>query len=334
MNRRNLIVLLGGAAVARPILAQAQPPPGIPRIGVLMGATPSNEAPKLGVFREALKQLGYVEGQTILIEVRYAESQPDRLGTLARELVALTPAVIVCVGRQDTVALQAITRTIPIVFIQVHNPVEMGLVAALARPGGNTTGFTQMSADLDSKRLELLHEIAPSVSRAAFLVDPVLTPDLATRFANAEAAAKTLGIALRRLDAATPAELTAALATVDASAGEALLVQNDPMLSGTEAPRIREFALAHRLPAVFEGKVRGEGKCRNRRGCPGELRTRPDRECAACGGLRRQDPEGRQAGGPAGPAADQIRAGDQSQHRQGARPHRPAVNPCPRRRGD
>jgi len=219
-----------------------------------MGATPSNEAPKLGVFREALGKLGYIDGQTILIEVRYAESQPDRLGMLARELVALTPAVIVCVGRQETVALQAITRTIPIVFIQVHNPVEMGLVATLARPGGNTTGFTQMSAELDSKRLELLHEIAPSVSRAAFLVDPVLTPDLANRLANAEAAAKTLRIALRRLDAATPAELTAALATIDASAGEALLVQNDPMLSGTEAPRIREFALAHRLPAVFEGK--------------------------------------------------------------------------------
>ncbi len=254
MNRRNLLALLGGAAFAWPIRARAQQPPGIPRIGVLMGATPSNEAPKLGVFREALKRLGYIDGQTILIEVRYGESQPDRLGMLARELVALTPAVIVCVGRQETVALQAATHTIPIVFIQVHDPVEMGLVTTLARPGGNTTGFTQMSAELDSKRLELLHEIAPSVSRAAFLVDPALTPDLAKRFASAEAAAKTLGIALRRLDAVTPAELIAALATIDASAGEALLVQNDPMLSGTEAPRIREFALAHRLPAVFEGK--------------------------------------------------------------------------------
>src|SRR5207244_1385920 len=103
MNRRELMLLLGGAAVSWPIGTWAQQPTGIPRIGVLMGATPSNEAPKLGVFREALKQLGYVDGQTILIEVRYAESQPDRLGTLARELAALTPAVIVCVGRQETV---------------------------------------------------------------------------------------------------------------------------------------------------------------------------------------------------------------------------------------
>jgi putative tryptophan/tyrosine transport system substrate-binding protein len=115
--------------------------------------------------------------------------------------VTLAPAVIACVGPQETVALQAATRTIPIVFMQVGNPVEMGLVASLARPGGNTTGFTQMSAELDSKRVGLLHEIAPAVSRAAFLVNPNNDPDL--RFADAEAAAKSLGIALRRVAATT-----------------------------------------------------------------------------------------------------------------------------------
>ena len=254
MNRRELIFLLGGTALGWPLAAQAQQPPRIPRIGVLMGATPASEAPKLAVFREALKGLGYIEGQTIAIEARYAEGQPNRLPILAREMVARSPAVIVCVGRQETVALQAVTQTIPIVFIQVHNPVEMGLVATLGRPGGNTTGFTQMSAELDSKRLGLLHEIAPAVSRAAFLIDPSLTPGLAKRFADAEAAARTLGIALRRIDAATPAELTAALATVDAASGEALLVQNDPMLAGTERSRIVDFALAHRVPTIWEVK--------------------------------------------------------------------------------
>jgi len=159
--------------------------------------------------------------------------------------------VIACVGRQETSALQAATRTIPIVFMQVNNPVEQGFVAALARPGGNTTGFTQMSAELDSKRLGLLHEIAPSLSRAAFLVNSNLTPGLQERFAGAEAAAKSLGIALRRVDAATPAELTAALAAIQASASEALLIQNDPML-GIERSRILDFAVAHRLPTVFE----------------------------------------------------------------------------------
>jgi putative ABC transport system substrate-binding protein len=253
MNRRDLFALVAGAAAAWSLAARAQQKV-MPVIGVLMGSTPRSEAAKLGVFRAALKQLGYVEGQTIVIELRYGEGQPDRIGMLARELVALAPAMIVCVGRQETVALQAATRTIPIVFIQASNPVEMGLVATLARPDGNTTGFTQMSAELDSKRLGLLHEIAPAVSRAVFLVNPSLTPDLAKRFANAEAAARTLGIALRRLDAATPAELTAALATIEASSGEALLVQNDPMLTGTEGSRIRDFAVAHRLPTVFETK--------------------------------------------------------------------------------
>jgi putative ABC transport system substrate-binding protein len=253
MRRRDLIALFGGAAVAGPIAAVAQQPTGVPRIGVLMGSSPSVEAAGLATFRDALEKLGYIDGQTVVIEVRYAEGRPDRFGSLARELVALAPAVIACVGRQETAALQAATRTIPIVFRQVNDPVEQGFVAALARPGGNTTGFTQMSTELDPKRLEFLHEIVPSLSRAAFLVNPNLTPGLAARFAHAEAAAKSLGIALRRIDAATPAELTTAFTTIEASSSEALLVQNDPMLGGTEFSRILDFALAHRLPTVFEG---------------------------------------------------------------------------------
>ena len=155
--------------------------------------------------------------------------------------------------------MQAATRTIPIVFIQVNDPVEQGFVASLARPGGNTTGFTQMSGELDPKRLQLLHEIVPSVSRAAFLVNPNLTPGLDERFAKAEAAAKSLGIILRRVDATTPAELTAALAAIQASSTEALLVQNDPML-GPERSRISDFAVARRLPTVFEGPGSGSAR--------------------------------------------------------------------------
>ena len=251
MKRREFLATLGCAALVGPITAVAQQPTGIPRIGVLMGADPSTEAAKLDAFRGALEKLGYIDGQTILIELRYAMGQPDRFGSLARELVALAPAVIACVGRQETSALQAVTRTIPIVFMQVNNPVEQGFVASLALPGGNTTGFTQMSAELDSKRLGLLHEIVPSLSRAAFLVNSNLTPGLQERFSGAEAAAKSLGIALQRVDAATPVELSAALAAIQASASEALLIQNDPML-GIERSRILDFAVAHRLPTVFE----------------------------------------------------------------------------------
>jgi ABC-type uncharacterized transport system substrate-binding protein len=252
MNRRGFLAALSGAALIAPTAAVAQQPPGIPRIGVLMGANPSDEAAKLNAFRGALEKLGYVDGQTVLIELRYAMGEPERFGGLARELVALAPAVIACVGRQETAALQAATRKIPIVFMQVNNPVEQGFVASLARPGGNTTGFTQMSAELDSKRLELLHQIAPSLSRVTFLVNPNLTPGLQERFAGAEAVAKSLGIALRRVDATTPAELTAAFTAIEASSSEALLIQNDPML-GIERSRILDFAVAHRLPTVFEG---------------------------------------------------------------------------------
>jgi putative ABC transport system substrate-binding protein len=251
VRRRKFLASLSGAALAVPIPVVAQPPAGVPRIGLLMGSTPSREAAGLAAFRDALERLGYIGGQTILIEVRYAMGEPGRFAPLARELVALAPAVIVCVGRQETSALQAATRTIPIVFRQVGDPIEQGFVASLARPGGNTTGFTQMSAELDPKRLELLHEIAPPVSRAAFLVNPNLTPGLDERFAKAEAAAKSLGIVLRRVDASTPAELIAALAALEASSSQALLISNDP-LWGSEFSRITDFAVAHHLPTVCE----------------------------------------------------------------------------------
>jgi putative tryptophan/tyrosine transport system substrate-binding protein len=194
VNRREFIVLFGGVALAGPCATLAQ---GIPRIGVLMGADPSDEATKLGAFRGALEKLGYIEGQTIVIEVRYAMGRPDRFSSLAHELVALAPSVIVCVGRRETAALLAATRTVPVVFMQVNDPVEQGFVASLAQPGGNTTGFTQMSAELDPKRLQLLHDIAPSLSRATFLVNPHLTPALHGRFAQAEAAAKNLVLCFR-----------------------------------------------------------------------------------------------------------------------------------------
>ena len=234
----------------------AQQPTGLPRIGVLMGSSLSNEATKLDAFRGALEKVGYIDGQTISIEAFYAMGQPDRFASLARELVALAPPVIACVGRQETAVLQAATHTIPIVFMQVNDPVEQGLVASLARPGGNITGFTQMSAELDPKRLQLLHEIAPSLSRAAFLVNPNLTPGLPRRFAGAEATGKSLGIALRRVDAATSADLAVAFAAIEETSSEALLVQSDPMLTGTEFSRILEFVLASRLPMVIEAHPR------------------------------------------------------------------------------
>jgi putative ABC transport system substrate-binding protein len=259
MRRRRFLAALGSAAVAGPFAAVAQQPTKLPYVGVLMGSSPSVEAATLDAFRGALEKLGYADGQTVVLEVRYAEGRPDRFGNLARELVTLAPSVIACVGRQETVALQAATRTIPIVFIQTPNPVELGLVASLARPGGNTTGFTQMSAELDAKRLELLHEIVPLLTRAAFLINPNFLPGVEQRFVDAVAAAKSLGIALQRVAATAPAELPAAFAAIENSSSEAILVQNDPMLSGTERSRIWDFGMAHRLPTVWEYKPQVDG---------------------------------------------------------------------------
>ena len=254
MRRRRFLAALSCAALAWPIVALGQQPTGVPRVGVLMGGSPSVEAARLNAFREALEKHGYVDGQTILIEVRYAMGQPERLGGLAGELVALAPAVIVCVGGQETISLQAATRTIPIVFMQVGDPFEQGFVASLSRPGGNTTGFTQMSFELDPKRLQLLHGIVPSLSRVAFLVNPTLAPTLDKRFPTTEAAAKSLGIALRRVDAATPGELSGALAAIQALEGEALLVESDPLF-GTERSRIIDFAITHRRPTAFQARA-------------------------------------------------------------------------------
>jgi putative ABC transport system substrate-binding protein len=243
-------------AFVGPLTAEAQQTGGIPRVGLLMGADPSDEATKLNAFRGALEKLGYIEGQTIFIEARYAMGQPDRFASLARELVLLAPSVIACVGRREMVALQTATRTIPIVFFQVNDPVEQGFVESLARPGGNATGFTEMSAELDPKRLQLVHEIVPSLSRVAVLVNPNLTPGFQQRFASAEVAAQSLGITLWRVDAARPADLNAAFSKIEASSSEALLIQSDPMLTGTEFSRILEFALAHRLPTIIEAHPR------------------------------------------------------------------------------
>ena len=255
MRRRELLALLAGTSLTTPLLAVAQEPARIPRVGLLMGGTPIVEAPRLAAFREALERLGRIDGRTVRLDVHYAEGLPDRLGRMAREMVDTKPDIIVCVGGQEARALQAATRSIAIVFMQSGDAVEQGLVASYARPGGNTTGFTQMSDDLDSKRLELLRELAPSVSRAAVLTDSRLAPRgrIEKRLAASAATAKLLGILLQRVDATTQAELTDALAAIDASGSEALLIPNDPLFA-TERPRILDFVAAHRLPTVFESK--------------------------------------------------------------------------------
>jgi ABC-type uncharacterized transport system substrate-binding protein len=253
MSRREFLRLAAaGFAATLAAAARAQKATGIPRIGVLLGASPPVEAARLAAFRGALERLGYVDGQSILIEPRYAEGHADRFNELASELAALQPNVLACVGTPETRALQTATQSIPIVFMQAQDPVELGFVASLAQPGGNTTGFSMMSAELDAKRLQLLREIAPSLSRAAFLTNPGTSPRLAKRLADAEAVASLLGLTLQPIQAASSGELTAGFAAIEAAQSQALLIQGDPLLTGTESPRIINFAISHRLPTAFE----------------------------------------------------------------------------------
>jgi putative ABC transport system substrate-binding protein len=194
MRRRDFIVAIVGLyAVSRSLAAHAQQAERIRRIGILQG-TADNAAGRArnAAILEGLRQLGWIEGRNLTIEYRYGSGNPDRLRTYAAELVALAPDVIVASGASATTPLQQATRTVPIVFAIVPDPVGAGLVRSLARPGGNITGFVQSEYSLSGKWLELLKEIAPSVTRVAVLRDPTITSGIG-QFAVIQSVAPSLG---------------------------------------------------------------------------------------------------------------------------------------------
>jgi putative ABC transport system substrate-binding protein len=165
MHRRRFIALVAGAAAA-PIASHAQPATKMPRLGVLLYSTPQQD-PQARTIQEGLRELGYVDGKNISIEYRFAEGKPERLPDLAADLVRLKPDVLLPIGGDVAPFVAKATRTIPIIFVMSADPLQLGLVATLARPGGNATGFTFLQDELASKRLELLKEVAPRISRVA-----------------------------------------------------------------------------------------------------------------------------------------------------------------------
>ncbi len=245
MNRREFITILGMAA-AWPLAARAQQPARVPRIGIV------DDAPMWHSFRQALREFGYVEGQSINYEYRYSEGVPDRLAAVVGELVRRPVDLIAAYGTPPTEAAKTATTTIPIVMIGVGDPVRVGLVASLARPGGNITGNTVLSPDLGAKRLQLLREAIPTVARVAYLTNPNNSGTLEV-LAEMKRAAAAARMALIGVEFGSSSDFDAALGVALRERTEVLLVSNDP-LHQLHVGRIIDFLAKNRIAGMFQSK--------------------------------------------------------------------------------
>jgi putative ABC transport system substrate-binding protein len=252
LRRREFISLLGSAAAAWPLAARAEQPGGMRRIGALMAsaADDSENQARMAAFLQGLAQLGWTDGRNVRIDARWATTNADDLRRHAAELAALAPDVLVAATGTATLAplLQA-TRTVPIVFVTVIDPVGAGFVASLARPGGNATGFTMLEYGLSGKWLELLKEIAPRMTRAAVLRDPAIASGIG-QFGAVQAVAPSLGVELTPVDVRDAPEIERAVTSFARSSNGGLIVTPSP-LATRHRDLIITLAARHRLPAVY-----------------------------------------------------------------------------------
>jgi putative ABC transport system substrate-binding protein len=256
-TRRHFISLLGGAAAAWPVAASGQQP-AVPVVGFLDSRSPDALTERLRGFRQGLKEIGYVEGDNATILYRWAENRLDRIPALAIELARRPVAVIVASGGTP-VALRAkdTVTTIPIVFIAAEDPVKLGLVASLARPGGNLTGVNFFSAELVAKRLELLRTLVPAATRLAVLVNPANVSSTASTLRDLAPAARTMGLQIQTLNASSNREIDAAFATIVSAQLEMLFVGNDPFLDSRRVQLV-QLANRHLVPATYSGREYAE----------------------------------------------------------------------------
>lgn len=247
VDRRGFIRGLAGTALLAPRAAWAQTPAKGPRIGVLMSTTPTAAAHIVTAFSEGLRELGHVEGQNIALVYRWAEGKPERLNELAADLVRQQVSLIVASSQAPALAAQRATKTIPIVMVNTSDPVEMGLVASLGRPGGNVTGLSQqLTPEIRAKQLQLLKEALPKVSRVAVLRSPATTVGLR----EYESAGQALELRLQFVDVRGADDLERAFASLVRDRVEALLVPGDILLF-TERARVTTLARQHRLPGIY-----------------------------------------------------------------------------------
>ena len=249
---RCIVMLILSLLVAPLAAAVAQPREKVPRVGYLNPGSAADPARlrRFEAFRQGLRELGYVEGQTIALEPRWAEGSYERYPALAADLIRVPVDVIVTVGGAATQATQHATRTIPIVMSVVIAPLESGLVPSLARPGGNITGLSMMAPDLVGKQLELLKVVVPNVSRVALLYNPA-NPGSAPQVREAEVAARALGVQLHLLEARGPQEIDRAFAAMTSERVGALVVLVDAILGLNQRSQIVALAAERRLPAVY-----------------------------------------------------------------------------------
>jgi putative ABC transport system substrate-binding protein len=250
MRRREFITLLGGAAVAWPLAVRAQQQP-MPVIGFLHSASPGPHADLVRAFRQGLNETGYVEGKNVAIEYRWAEGQNDRLPALAADLVRRQVTVIAAPARTAALAAKAVTETIPIVFELGDNPVELGLVKSLNRPSGNLTGVTSLNTEIGPKRLELLHELVPTASIIALLVNPT-NPGLAEALSrDLQAAARTFGLQLHVLRASTDRDIDTVFATLVQRRAGGLVIGNDAFFVN-QIGQLAALTVRHAVPTIFQ----------------------------------------------------------------------------------
>jgi putative ABC transport system substrate-binding protein len=251
IRRREFIRLLGGAAVAWPLAAQAQQPAALPVIGFLDAGSADAAAHYAAAFREGLRETGYVVGRDVAIEYRWAEGRFDRLPILTADLVRRQVAVIVAGGGAPAaLAAKAATATIPIVFQMGDDPVKFGLVPSLNRPGGNITGQSAQNAELGPKRLELLHEVVPAATTLALLVNPT-NLNAETLSSDLHAAARTLGLQLQVLHASAEREIDAVFTTLLQLQAGGLMIGHDAFFN-SQSERLATLALRRAMPTIYQ----------------------------------------------------------------------------------
>ena len=247
--RRRKFLLAAGALLAAPLAAEAQQAAKVPRIGFLGNSTAALEANLVGPFRDGLRDLGYVEGRNILIEHRWAEGKYEHFPALIDELIALKVDVIVTAGTPASLAVKKATTSIPLVMVAVGDPVGSGLVASLARPGGNLTGLVSIAPDLEGKRLELLTKVVPKLSHVAFLLNPANAFHM-TSEKQARAAARVLHLEVDFVEVRAESEFDRAFQTITSHRADALVMLADRLFLHHRA-RIVDFVARNHLPTVY-----------------------------------------------------------------------------------